>query len=160
MIAFLLRAAALLAVYLLVLTSIAPGDILVGGVLAIAVVLLVSPSARRGAPAVGWWRWLIALAGTLLGTARDIVLGTFRTVHFVLRGTERHGFVEIPRGDRSRREVALWGLLTGEAPDEYPVDVDDARDVLVVHVLDARNPAAIRERHARAHERWHRRVVE
>ena len=100
------------------------------------------------------------MARTLLATARDIVLGTFRTVHFVLRGTERPGFVEIPRGDRSRREVALWGLLTGEAPDEYPVDVDDERDVLVVHVLDASDPAAIRERHARVHERWLRRVAE
>ena len=53
MIAALLRVAALLAVYLLVLTSVAPGDILVGVVLAIAVVLLVTPSTRRGAPAAG-----------------------------------------------------------------------------------------------------------
>jgi multisubunit Na+/H+ antiporter MnhE subunit len=67
--------------------------------------------------------------------------------------------VEIPRGDRSRRAVALWGVLTGEAPDEYPVDVDTARDVLIVHVLDDRDPTAIRARHARAYERWQRDVV-
>jgi multicomponent Na+:H+ antiporter subunit E len=53
----------------------------------------------------------------------------------------------------------MWGVLTGEAPDEYPVDVDAARDVLIVHVLDDRDPAAIRARHARAYERWQRPLV-
>ena len=62
------------------------------------------------------------------------------------------GFVEIPRGDRSRHGVALWGVLTGEAPDEIPVDVDERRRVLIVHLVDAGDPAAVRARHA-AHPR-------
>jgi multisubunit Na+/H+ antiporter MnhE subunit len=155
---FVVRVVALLAVYLLVLTSVAPGDVLLGSLLAIAIVA--STHARDRAPAAGWLRWTHALIGTLLSTGREMVIGTVRTVRFALGGTAAPGFVEIPRGDRSMREVALWGVLTGEAPDEYPVDVDDARDVLLVHLLDARDPAAVRARHAAAHERWHRDVVE
>jgi hypothetical protein len=67
--------------------------------------------------------------------------------------------VEIPRGDRSNARVALWGVLTGEAPDEYPVDVDAERNVLLVHVLEAGDPETVRERHVRTDERWQRRVV-
>ena len=157
MIGYLLRVVALLAVYLLVLTSVAPGDILVGSLVAVAIVAATRP--RDRAPRAGWLRWLVALATTLLATAAEIAIGTVRTVRFCFGGDATPGFVEIPRGERSRRSVALWGVLTGEAPDEYPVDVDASRGVLIVHVLDARDPAAIRARHARAYERWQRDVV-
>jgi multisubunit Na+/H+ antiporter MnhE subunit len=156
-IGYLLRVSAIVAVYLLVLTSVAPGDILVGSLLGIGLLAVTRP--RRLAPAGGWLRWLVALAGTVLGTASEVVLGTVRTVRFCFGWKGAPGFVEIPRGDRSRRAVALWGVLTGEAPDEYPVDVDDGRQVLIVHVLDTRDPDAIRARHAHARERWHRHVV-
>jgi multisubunit Na+/H+ antiporter MnhE subunit len=154
----LLRVVGLLTVYLLVLTSVAPGDILIGSLLAIALVAASRP--RRRTPTGGWLRWMTALAATLLSTGGEMVIGTVRTFRFALGGTARPGFVEIPRGDRSRRAVALWGVLTGEAPDEYPVDVDDTRDVLIVHVLDASDPLAIRARHADTRERWHRHVVQ
>jgi multisubunit Na+/H+ antiporter MnhE subunit len=156
-IGYLLRVSAIVAVYLLVLTSVAPGDILVGFLLAIGLLAVTRP--QRRAPAHGWLPWLIALARTVLGTASEVVLGTVRTVRVCFGWKGAPGFVEIPRGDRSRRAVALWGVLTGEAPDEYPVDVDDARHVLIVHVLDARDPDAILARHAHARERWHRHVV-
>jgi len=156
-IGFLLRVVGLLTVYLLVLTSVAPGDILIGSVVAIAIVAATGPGGV--APRAGWLRWLVALTATLLLTASEIVLGTIRTVRFCFGRNTSPGFVEIPRGERSRHAVALWGVLTGEAPDEYPVDVDEARDVLIVHVLDARAPAAIRARHARAFDRWQRNVV-
>ncbi|HEX5014566.1 MAG TPA: Na+/H+ antiporter subunit E [Candidatus Limnocylindrales bacterium] len=158
MIGLALRVGGLLVVYLLVLTSLAPGDILVGALLAVALVGAPRPHYRD--PAGGWPRWIGGLLGTLGSTGREMVVGTVRTVRFALGGTARPGFVEIPRGERSRRAVALWGVLTGEAPDEYPVDVDDSRDVLIVHVLDASDPEAVRARHARTRDRWQRRVVE
>ena len=52
--------------------------------------------------------------------------------------------------------VALWGVLTGEAPDEVVVDVDEARGVLIVHLVDAADPDAVRARHAGTHARWQR----
>ena len=50
-------------------------------------------------------------------------------------------------------------LLTGEAPDEFPVDVDEERDVLIVHVLDASDPEAVRARHRQTHERARGKLV-
>ena len=78
---------------------------------------------------------------------------------YCLGGKGSPGLVEVPQGDRSRAAVATWGVLTGEAPDELPVDVDEERGVLVVHLVDAADPDAVRARHARTHERWLRRVV-
>ena len=154
----LLRIAGLAAIYLLVLTSIAPGDILVGAVLASALVLATGSDGPRRSPA-GWARWAAALVRMIVVTGIEIAVGSVRVVRFCLTGAGSPGFVEVPRGDRSRHAVALWGVLTGEAPDEYPVAVDDARHVLIVHIVDARDPDAIRARHSAARERHQREVV-
>jgi multisubunit Na+/H+ antiporter MnhE subunit len=157
MIGLLLRVAGLTAIYLLVLTSIAPGDVIVGALLASGFVLASrSATSRRRR---SWLPWLYHLAGMLGLTARDMVVGTLRVVRFCLQSDTSAGFVELPRGRRSRRGVALWGVLTGEAPDEYPVHVDDTREVLIVHLTDASDPDAVRRRHETSHERWHRHVV-
>ena len=154
----LLRVVGLMGLYLLVLTSISPGDVLVGGLLALGIVIATgSHGPRHGAERLS--TWAVALAGMVLTTAAEMVVGSVRVVRFCLGGPGNPGFVEIPRADRSRRAVALWGVLTGEAPDEYPVDVDETRHVLIVHLVDAGNPDAIRARHAAARDRWQRHVV-
>lgn len=156
MIGVALRAAGLAVVYLCVLTSIDPYDVMTGLLLGVAVALALRP---RTAPAPGH-----GLTGTpsavvlaWLSTAREMVVGTGRVVRFCVRpGRAAPGFVEVPRGTRTRADLALWGLLTGEAPDEVPVDVDEARGVLLVHLVDASDPEAVRERHRIAHERMAR----
>lgn len=155
----LLRTCGLAAIYLMVLTSIDPGDVAVGTLLGLGIVLGLRARAvdRRDHGSL-----LVALRAALTmtaGTAREMVVGTWRVARFCLGGAARPGFVEIPRGDRSHRGVALWGVLTGEAPDEYPVDVDDARGVLVVHLVHAEDPDAVRERHHRERERTQRHLV-
>ncbi len=158
MIGALVRVAGLAAIYLLVLTSLEPGDIAVGVVLAVALVV----AGRTRGPhrtVAGWGTWSLAVARMILVTGWEIAVGTVRVARFCLSGAGSPGFVEIPRGDRSRHEVALWGVLTGEAPDEYPVIVDDERHVLVVHNVDARDPAAIRARHEAARTRYQRDLV-
>ena len=154
----LLHVAGLVAIYLLVLTSVAPGDVLVGTALALALVLAAGPHAHaRTAHAPR--RTLVAFGRMVLVTALEIAVGTVRVARFCLLDHGRPGFVEIPRDDRSRNAVALWGLLTGEAPDEYPVAVDDERDVLIVHVIGADDPDAIRARHAGARDAYLRDLV-
>lgn len=158
MIGFALRAAGLTAVYLLVLTSLAPGDILVGAALGVtlAAALRGGRHARpRRAPSLGALR---AAATVGAQTAAEMVRGSWRVVRLCLGAPCAPGLVEIPRGDRTRTEVAVWGVLTGEAPDEVVVDVDEERDVLVVHLVDASDPDAVRERHRRNHERTRRQV--
>ena len=147
----LLRAAALTAVYLLVLTSLHPADVVVGAVLGLAVAGKLRPrhAAAAPAPAVSPW----GAAAMLAQTAAELVLGSWRTARFCLGAPSAPGLVEIPRADRSRVEVAVWGVLTGEAPDEVVVDVDEERDVLIVHLLDAADPDAVRARHAATHDR-------
>jgi hypothetical protein len=91
-------------------------------------------------------------------TAREMVVGTWRTARFCLGGRAADaGLVEIPRDGRGRDDVAIWGLLTGEAPDEVVVHVDDERDVLITHLVDASDVDGVRARHRRNDERWRRR---
>lgn len=161
MIGVLIRAAGLAGIYLLVMTSLDPGDVLVGAFLGLATALAIRPHRmdRSSSGRVGPLEWIGAFAGMLIETAREMIVGSWRVVRFCLGGPARPGFVEIPRNGRSRRSVALWGILTGEAPDEVPVDADEARDVLIVHLVDVSDPDAVRARHQRAYERWQRRVV-
>jgi len=151
------RAAGLATIYLLVLTSVEPFDILFAVVVGLAVTVALRsrtaparPSELSGGP--------LGLAGALISTAREMVVGSGRVVRFCLRpGSAAPGFVEVPRGARTRGDLALWGLLTGEAPDEVPVEIDEERGVLLVHLVDASDPVAVRERHRRAYERMRRR---
>jgi len=157
----LVRAAALAAVYLLVLTSLKWGDVVMAVVLGLAVALALRPvHPARGASAP--LRRLGATAGMAAETAREMAVGSVRVARFCLRaGRGAHpGLVEIPREGRSPRAVALWGVLTGVAPDEIPVDVDEERDALIVHVVDASDPDSVRDRHHRNREAWQGRVIE
>jgi multisubunit Na+/H+ antiporter MnhE subunit len=152
------RAAALMGVYLLVLTSVAPGDVAVGGVIGLALAVALRPRRPRRTTGESL-RLLAGAADALLRTAGEMVTGSWRVARFCLGRGAAPGFVEVPREDRTGHEVAMWGLLTGEAPDEVVVDIEPARAVMLVHLVDSRDPEGIRARHRRNHERWRRRVA-
>jgi multicomponent Na+:H+ antiporter subunit E len=145
----------LIGIYLLVLTSADPADAAEGLLLGLVLAVALRPR-QATAPRLAA---VLALGRALAATALEMVLGSWRTARFCLRDDGNPGFVEIPRAGRSRHAVALWGVLTGEAPDEVPVDVDEERDVLIVHLVDASDPDAVRERHRRAYERAQSKVV-
>jgi multisubunit Na+/H+ antiporter MnhE subunit len=151
---FAASAATLAAVYLLVLTSVAPGDVLVAGLLAVGVTLALRPG--KGSRQRPLAELLPAATGLAARTAAEMVRGSWRVARFCAGGYGAPGLVEIPRGSRSDAEAAIWGLATGEAPDEVVVDVNEERGVLLVHLVDASDPDAVRARHAREHERWRR----
>jgi multisubunit Na+/H+ antiporter MnhE subunit len=153
------RALALMGIYLLVMTSAKPGDAAAGFALGLVLAVALRPRIPGRRPAAPTPAALAAFGEVLAMTAVDLVRGSWRTARFCLRGGPGPGFVEIPRGGRSRHGIALWGVLTGEAPDEVPVDIDEERDVLIVHLVDASDPDAVRERHRRAYERAQRKVV-
>lgn len=153
------QALLLMGIYLLVLTSLKPGDALVGFVLGVVLAIALRPRLAGRTPATPGLPGLVALGPIVLSTAVEMARGSWRTARFCLGRGGRPGFVEIPRDGRSRHAVALWGVLTGEAPDEVPVDVDEERDMLIVHLVDASDADAVRDRHRRAYERAQRKVV-
>jgi multisubunit Na+/H+ antiporter MnhE subunit len=154
-----IQAVGLMAIYLLVMTSAKPADAAAGLLLGLVLAVALRPRLPGRRPATPGLAGLLALGPVLGRTVAEMVVGSWRTARFCLRGDGQPGFVELPRGERSRHAVALWGVLTGEAPDEVPVDVDVERDVLIVHLVDASDPGAVRERHRRAYERGQRKVV-
>jgi multicomponent Na+:H+ antiporter subunit E len=156
---FVLLMITLTVVYLLVLTSVRMGDVLVGAALSAALAAAWAwgrPAARIGPPLGGR---LAAVPALVLGTLADMVRGTWHVALYVLgRRLESPGIVAIPKGERTDSGVAVWGYITAVSPDEIVVDVDDERDVLLVHVLDARDASAHRARHQHTYERRQRRV--
>lgn len=158
MIGFLLRVAGLTGVYLLVVTSVAPGDVVMGAAIGLALTVALRRGRRRGSGSP-WRERIFAALVVAVQTAVEMARGSWRVARFCLGATATPGLVEVPRSGRSDTGVAFWGVLTGEAPDEIPVDVDDARDVLIVHLVDANDPDGVRERHRATHERWQGRVV-
>jgi multisubunit Na+/H+ antiporter MnhE subunit len=157
-IGILLRATGLVAVYLLVLTSAMPGDVLIGALLALPVAIALRPRRPRR-PAARTLARVWAAGGLVAQTASEMVRGSWRVARYCLGGQGSPGLVEIPQGDRSRAGVATWALLTGEAPDELPIEVDEQRGVLIVHLIDASDPDAVRARHQRAYDGAQGRVV-
>jgi multisubunit Na+/H+ antiporter MnhE subunit len=160
MIRFVLTTVALTIVYLLVLTSMHPGDVLVGAILSAAIAAtstLTRPTAGIGPPLT---KRLAAVPAFALGTLADMVRGNWHVAMYVLGGRrlESPGIVAIPRGERTPAGVAAWGYITAISPDEIVLEADDERGVLVVHLLDTRDVPAIRARHERTYERRHRHV--
>jgi multisubunit Na+/H+ antiporter MnhE subunit len=157
---FLFSTIALTIAYLLVLTSVDPGDVLVGAILSAAVAAastVARPTARRGPTPI---RRLAAAPAFVLGTLADMVRGNWHVARYVLGGRrlESPGIVAIPMGERSPSGVAAWGYTTAISPDEIVLEADDERGVLLVHLLDARDVPAIRARHERTYQRRQRRV--
>jgi multicomponent Na+:H+ antiporter subunit E len=154
-----IQALGLMGIYLLVMTSAKPADAAAGLLVGLVLATALRPRLPGRTPATPRLAGLLALGPVLVQTVIEMAIGSWRTALFCLRGVGQPGFVEIPRGERSRHGVALWGVLTGEAPDEVTVDVDEERQVLIVHLVDASDPDAVRERHRRAYERAQRKVV-
>ncbi len=161
MIALLLRVVVLTAVYLLVLTSLNPGDVLVGLVLS-ALLVVVSGRVRPHGPpppraALG--RRLAGVPALIGGTLVDLVIGTWQTaVHLIRRRPVAAGLVEVPIPRGGPVVAAAWGVRVGLVPDTVVVEVDEERGRMLLHVLDARDPDAVIAAQHDSYRRRQRRV--
>lgn len=157
-----LAVAALLLVYLLALGAAAPADVALGLALALAAQLAtqgMAPGLGGHAPPL---RRRVARAPRLVRSiAAAILRGTWQVAQYTLgrRPQGEDAFVELPLAGRSRGGVAAWGLISTLSPGEVVVDVDEERGVLVLHVLDGRDPEAIRRAHRRFYEDAQRDVM-
>jgi multisubunit Na+/H+ antiporter MnhE subunit len=160
MIAVLGRVVVLAAIYLLVLTSTAPGDVLVGGLLAAGIVAAGRAVRRPDRPPAetSLARRLAGVPALLGGTLVDMVRASWQVGRCCLRGRlPAPGLVSVPIGPRAG-SAAAWAVRVGLSPDTIVVEADEERGELLLHVLDARNPDAVRREQLDSYERRQRRV--
>ena len=155
-------------VYALALGSFHPWDLLFGAGLSVAL-LLVSRRfvfgtdgtpprpAGRGLTLLGRVVAFVPFAAIVF---REILVGTWEvtlvTLH--LRPLVRPGIVAVPVGERTPMGVAVWAVVTGLPPGSFFVDVGRERGVVLIHVLDARDPEAYREEQEELYRRYQSKV--
>jgi len=149
-------------VYLLALASVDPVDALIGVALAAGLVWglggLLFQSGDVGAGELA--RRVVAFVPFAAVILWDITRGTWQVALVVLwvRPLERPGIVAVPIGRRTRNGVAVAALVATLSPGEFLVDVDWERELMYLHVLDATDPDAVRERHEDFYRRWQKPV--
>jgi multisubunit Na+/H+ antiporter MnhE subunit len=158
--ALLIRVVVLTAVYLLVLTSLHPGDVLTGLVLATLVVLAGRRVTALGPPSdVPLRRRVAGVPALVGGTLVDLAVGTWQTaVRLVGPGLPHGGLVEVPIPPGGPTSAAAWGVRVGFVPDTVVVELDEERGTMLLHVLDARDPDAVVATQRDSYERRQRRV--
>lgn len=125
--------AALLLMWLLLQDSLAPGQLLLGALLALALPQLLAAlgHARAGAHRP---RAVLRLAGRV---ALDVARSNFAVARLLLRPRPRRaGFVRIPLTLRQPNGLAVLACIVSATPGTIWVDYDSARGVLLIHVLD------------------------
>jgi multisubunit Na+/H+ antiporter MnhE subunit len=162
MISVVVRVAALTGVYLLILTSLAPGDILVGLGLSI---VLVAAERRLGRtrrpvrqPGTSPGRRLVGLPALVGGTLVDMARASWQVAGYCLGRRPKSGLVTVPIRPHDPVSATAWAIRVGLAPDTVVVDVDDERGKLLLHVLDASDPAAVRQNQENSYRRQQARV--
>jgi multisubunit Na+/H+ antiporter MnhE subunit len=68
------------------------------------------------------------------------------------------GVVAVPIGDRTPTGVAVSGIATTLSPGTMLVDVDWAARTMLIHAMDASDPARVIAAHQHFYDRWQRHV--
>ncbi len=160
----LVRVVTLAMVYLLVLSSVRPGDVVTGLLLAGVVVAAgqVVGSRRPGPdrpPGTSPLRRLAGVPALFGGTLLAMARGSWEVATFCLsRRPPAAGLVGIPIQSCPETSAAAWAIRVGLTPDVVVVDVDEEAGSMLVHVLDARDPTAVRAEQHGSYRRHQRRV--
>jgi multicomponent Na+:H+ antiporter subunit E len=155
-------------VYALALGSFYPWDLLIGAGLS-AALLFASRQFVFGADGTAPWsgsrgltflRRVVAFVPFAATVFREILVGTWEVtlVTLRLRPLVRPGIVAVPIGERTPTGVAVWAVVTGLPPGSFFVEVNRERGVVLIHVLDARDPEAFRLEQADFYRRYQSKV--
>lgn len=147
-------------VYLFVLASFKPWDIVIGALLSAVLIFFARRFIFEYEPSSSLPRRFLYFWPFLVATVVNIVQGTWNvalvTLH--IRELVRPGIVAVPIGERTPTGVAVSALCTTLSPGTFLVDVDRERDVMLIHSIDAADPDAVREDHQRFYRRYQSRV--
>jgi multisubunit Na+/H+ antiporter MnhE subunit len=159
---FLLAVATLILVYLLVLASTDPWDVAFGALLGTGLLLGTRDYVFAGRPAAiaHLARRTFAFLPFVRATVWDILRGTWWVALVVLhlRPLRHPGMVAIPFAERTPLGVAVTALVSGLSPGTFLVDVDEADRTMLMHVMDASDPDAVRAEFEAFYQRYQRHV--
>ena len=155
-------------VYALALGNFQPWDLAIGAGFSAALLFasrgfVFGSDATAPRPAGGGLTLLgrvVAFVPFAAAVFREILVGTWEvtlvTLH--LRSLVRPGIVAVPIGERTPAGIAVWAVVTGLPPGSFFVDVDRERGVVLIHVLDARDPEAYRRQQEDFYRRYQSKV--
>jgi multisubunit Na+/H+ antiporter MnhE subunit len=158
----LLAVALLAAIYLLTLASLDPWDLGAGLLVGAAIAIGLRRFLFAGEPLPA--RVLASRALHLplyaLAVGWEVVRGTWQVALIVagIQPLRRPGIVAVPIGERSPTGVAVSALAITLSPGELYVDTDEEQGTMLIHVLDAGDPDAVRDRFQRFYDRFQRKV--
>lgn len=133
-------AAALWALWLLLNDSVAPGDVLLGAIVALAAPALVAPLKPRGPrlrkPLV-LARLVLRVGGDVVVSALDVAAGTLRARSRPPRGA----FVSVPLDLQDPHGLASLAIITAVVPGTVWCELAADRRSLLIHVFDLHDEA-------------------
>ena len=129
----------LLAMWLLLNGSIAPGQIILGMIVATFAAWTALPLA----PAKSRVSHIPTIAALLVAVASDIVKSNIAVLQLILSGrTARSAFVDIPLELTDENGLAILACIVTATPGSAWVQHSAARNVVTIHVLDTPAPEA------------------
>jgi multisubunit Na+/H+ antiporter MnhE subunit len=119
-----------------------------------------SPFGTRGTPLPHLPRRVVAFVPFTGAVLRDVVVGTWTVILVALhlRPLVQPGIVAVPIEGRTPTGVAVSALATTLSPGTFLVDVDWEQGMMLFHVLDARDPDAVRRMQQGLYARYQRHV--
>jgi multicomponent K+:H+ antiporter subunit E len=126
--------------WLLLNDSVAPADLVLGGVIALVAPALVAPLKPRG-PRL---RKPMVLARLILRVGRDVVTSALEVAAILLRGRARPprgSFVTVPLDLRDPQGLAALAIITAVVPGTVWCDLAVDRSRLLIHVFDLADEA-------------------
>lgn len=148
-------------VYILMLGSLDPRDLLFGVVVG---GVLVGWRTRGRPPDPLTFRQFARRAAAFprfaLAVFRSIVAGTWQMSLVVLRlrPSDTGGFIQVPMGDRTASGVVIQGLMDTLSPGSVLVELDWTDRLMLIHVMDATDPVAQVRQRQEFYERYQRAV--
>jgi multicomponent Na+:H+ antiporter subunit E len=96
----------------------------------------------------------------LIMVLKDVTVGTWQVLGYSLgwRKLDRSGIITVPIGDCTPTGVSILAIVTTLAPGSALVDIDWAEGQMLVHVIDASDPEAVRHAHRHFYERYQKKV--
>jgi multicomponent K+:H+ antiporter subunit E len=129
----------LLAIWLLLNGSVAPGQVILGMIVATFACWTALPLA----PAKSRVSNIPTIATLLVAVAADIVMSNIAVLRLVLSGRKaRSTFVDIPLELTDENGLAILACIVTATPGSAWIQHSSALNIVTIHVLDTENPEA------------------